>query len=66
MVRNAQSDEYFFNHVKYGQDIYSNCYDKYMLIGDFNAEESRTVSFAISFRNERKKILLRNLPVLRI
>ena len=35
-----QLDEYFFNHVKNGLDIYSKFYDKYMLIGDFNAEES--------------------------
>ena len=49
-------DDYFFNHVKYSLDIYSRCYDKYMLIGDFNAEKS-TVSLAISFQNERKNII---------
>ena len=36
----SQSDEDFFNHVKDGLDIYSKFYDKYMLIGNFNAEES--------------------------
>ena len=35
----SQSDEYFFEHVKY-LDIYSMFCDKYMLVGDFNAEES--------------------------
>ena len=33
-----QSDEYFLNHVKNGLDIYSKFYDKYMSVGDFNAE----------------------------
>ena len=36
----SQWDECFFNHVKDGLDIYSKFYDKYMLIGNFNAEES--------------------------
>ena len=36
----SQSDKYFFNPVKYGLDIYSKCYDKYMLIRDFKVEES--------------------------
>ena len=35
----SQSDEYFFNHVKNGLDIYRKFDDKYMLVGDFNAEE---------------------------
>ena len=36
----SQSDEYFFNHVKNGPDIYSKVYDKYMLVGGFNVEVS--------------------------
>ena len=35
-----QSDEYFFNHVKNGLDIYSKFYNKHRLVADFSAEES--------------------------
>ena len=34
-----QSDEYFFNHVQNGLDIYSKLYDKYMLIRDLEKSE---------------------------
>ena len=37
----SQSDEYFFNHVKDRLDIYCKFYDKYMVVGDFNAEKSK-------------------------
>ena len=36
----SQSDEYFFNRVKNNLDIYRRFYDKYILVGYFNAEES--------------------------
>ena len=36
----SQSDEYFFNHLQNGLDIYNKFDDKYMLVGDFNAEDS--------------------------
>ena len=36
-----QSDEYFFNHVKNGLDIFSKSYDKFMIVEDFNVEESK-------------------------
>ena len=35
----SQSDEYFFHQVKKGLDMYSKFYERFMLIGDFNAEE---------------------------
>ena len=35
----SQSDEYFFHQVKKGIDMYSKFYERFMLIGDFNAEE---------------------------
>ena len=60
-----QSDEYFFNHVKNGLDIYSKCNDKYMLAGDFNVEESEPCLSQFLFEMNTK-ILLRNLPVLRV
>ena len=36
----SQSEEYFFHQVKKGLDMCSKFYERYMLIGDFNAEES--------------------------
>ena len=36
----SRSDEYFFNHLQNGLDIYNKFDDKYMLVGDFNAEDS--------------------------
>ena len=36
----SQSDEYFFHQVKKGLDMYSKFYERYMLMGEFNAEES--------------------------
>ena len=53
----SQSDEYFFNHVKYGLDIYSKCYDKYMLIGDFNGEESEPCLSQFLFEINAKNIV---------
>ena len=35
----SQSDE-FFHQVKKGLDMYSKFYERYMLMGEFNAEES--------------------------
>ena len=51
----SQSDEYFFNHVQNGLDIYSKFYDKYVLIGDFNADEPEQRLSLFLFKNERKK-----------
>ena len=34
----SQSDEYFFNRVEIGLDIYRKFYDKCMVAGDFNAK----------------------------
>ena len=36
----SQSDQYFFENIGKTQDKYSKHYDKYMLVGYFNAEES--------------------------
>ena len=53
----SQSDEYFFNHVKYGLDIYGKCYDKYMLIIDFNAGESEPCLSQFLFEMNAKNIV---------
>ena len=53
----SQSDEYFFNHVKNGLDIYSKFYDKYMLVRDFNAEESEPCRSEFLFKMNAKNIV---------
>ena len=35
-----QNDQYFFNHLDYALDKYIPNYDRFILIGDFNAEDS--------------------------
>ena len=37
--RLSQSDQYFFENIGKTLDKYSKHYDKFMLVGDFNAEE---------------------------
>ena len=53
----SQSDEDFFNHVQNGLDIYSKFYDKYMLIGDFNADESELCLLQFRFEMNAKSIV---------
>ena len=53
----SQSDEYFFNHVKNGLDIYSKVYDKYMLVEDFNAQESEPCLSQFLFEMNESKSL---------
>ena len=38
-----QSDEYYFNKVSNSLDIYLSKYDKFLLMGDFNVEDSEPV-----------------------
>ena len=49
--------EYFFNHVKNGLDVYSKFYDQYMLVGDFNAEESEPYLSQFRFEINAKNII---------
>ena len=53
----SQSDEYFFNHVQNGLDIYSKFYDKYMLVGDFNADEPEQRLSLFLFKMNAKNIV---------
>ena len=53
----SQSDKYFFNHVQNGLDIYSKFYNKYMLIGDFNAEGSEPCLSQFRFEINAKNIV---------
>ena len=50
-------DEYFFNHVKVGLDIYRKFYDKYMLVGDFTVEESEPGLLQFLFKMNAKNIV---------
>ena len=58
----SQSDEYFLHQVKKGLDMYSNIYERYMLIGDFIAEESRPCLSQFLFEMNAKNTVS-NLPV---
>ena len=39
----SQNDDYFFNCLGSALDIYNTTYDKILLVGDFNAEETESV-----------------------
>ena len=53
----SQSDEYFFHQVKKGLDMCSKFYERYMLIGDFNAEESQSCLSQFLFEMNAKNIV---------
>ena len=53
----SQSDEYFFHQVKLGLDRYSKYYEKFILIGDFNAEESEPCLSQFLFEMNAKNIV---------
>ena len=38
----SQDDKYFFDHLGKALDIYSEKYDKFLLVGDFNAQEGES------------------------
>ena len=53
----SQSDEYFFHQVKLGLDRYSKYYEKFILIGHFNAEESEPCLSQFLFEMNAKNIV---------
>ena len=53
----SQSDEYFFHQVKLGLDRYSKYYERFILIGDFNAEESEPCLSKFLFEMNAKNIV---------
>ena len=53
----SQLDKYFFNHVKNGLDIYRKFYDKYMIVGHSNAEESKPCLLQLLFELNAKNIV---------
>ena len=61
----SQSDEYFFHQVKKGLDMYSKFYEGFMLIGDFNAEDSEPCLSQFFFEMNAKNIV-KELPVIKV
>ena len=53
----SQSDEYFFHQVKKGLDMCSKFYERFMLIGDFNADESGHCLSQFLFEMNAKNIV---------
>ena len=53
----SQSDEYFFHQVKKGLDMCSKFYERFMLIGDFNAEDSEPCLSQFFFEMNAKNIV---------
>ena len=49
--------EYFFNHVNNCLDIYSKFYDKYVLLGDFNADELEPCLSQFRFEMNAKSVV---------
>ena len=53
----SQSEEYFFHQVKKGLDMCSKFYERFMLIGDFNADESGLCLSQFLFEMNAKNIV---------
>ena len=52
-----QKDDYFFNHLGKATDIYHLNYDKFLLIGDFNAEDTEPCLSQFLFEYDGKNIV---------
>ena len=53
----SQSDSYYFNCIGNSLDIYNQFYDKFLLIGDFNAQDSETCLSEFLYQYEAKNIV---------
>ena len=49
--------EYFLKHVNYALDIYRKTFDKFLLAGDFNIEETDPIMFEFLFKNDSKNLV---------
>ena len=56
----SQSDQYFFEDIGKALDKYSKRYDKFMLVGDFNAEESEPWLLQFLYEYNVKNIVKEN------
>ena len=52
----SQDDKFYFDKVSRAIDIYSNLFDKFVLLGDFNAQEGETVIDDFLYKHEFKNI----------
>ena len=59
----SQSDQYFFENIGKALDKYSKHYDKFMLVGDFNAEESEPCLSQFLYEYNAKNIVKENTCV---
>ena len=53
----SYSDQYFFENIGKALDKYSKHYDKFMLVGDFNAEESEPCPSQFLYEYSAKNIV---------
>ena len=53
----SQSDSYYFNCLGNALDTYNKYYDRFLLIGDFNAEDSETCLSEFLYQYEAKNIV---------
>ena len=56
----SQSEQYFFENIGKALDKYSKHYDKFMLVGDFNAEESEPCLSQFLYEYNAKNIVKEN------
>ena len=52
-----QKDDYFFNHLGTAIDVYHQTYEKFFLIGDFNAEDTESCLSQSLFEYDAKNIV---------
>ena len=55
-----QSDQYFFENIGKTLDKYLKHYDKFMLVGDFNAEESEPYLSQLPYEYNAKNTVKEN------
>ena len=53
----SQNDEYYFKNISSSLDLYCQHYEKFLLIGDFNAEDSEPCLSQFLFEHEAKNIV---------
>ena len=49
-----QQAEYFLKHINHALDTYRQIFDKYLLAGDFNIEETDPIMYEVLFKNDSK------------
>ena len=53
----SQSDNYYFDHLGNSLDIYNQNYDNFLLIGDYNAEDSEPCMSQFLHQYEAKNLV---------